>query len=291
MKNPLFENSHPVFKLLFLFAIYFVTLIFFGVIFISLDYDDITTKKIFNGLSTIGVFLIPALLAGYIFSSTPKKYLHLNNTKAYMFIFAGIIIFFAIPLINYTGMLNSKLAFPESMSGFEETIQKLEAEAEKTTKEFLTVSTASGLLLNLLIIAVIPAIGEELFFRGILLNLFKDWTKNIHIAIIITSVLFSAVHMQFYGFLPRMLLGMLFAYLLIWSGSMWIPVVAHFINNAIAVIVFYFMKDPELFEKADKFGADKSTYIYLIFSTIVLGVFLYFFRKAGKDRKITYSEV
>ena len=120
-------------------------------------------------------------------------------SKTFLFILVVIIVFFAFPLIIYTGILNSQLSLPESMSGLEEFIQQLEKEAEKTTKDLLNVSSSSGIILNIFIVAVIPAVSEELFFRGTLLNLLNDWTKNIHVAILISAFVFSFIHFQFYG--------------------------------------------------------------------------------------------
>src|SRR5207344_1198984 len=93
-----------------------------------------------------------------------------------------------------------------------------------------------SLAINLFIIAFLPALGEELFFRGMMQKLFSQLTKNNHLAIIITSIIFSAIHLQFYGFLPRMVLGIFLGYLLVWSGSLWLPILAHFVNNASAVL-------------------------------------------------------
>jgi hypothetical protein len=177
------------------------------------------------------------------------------------------------------------LELPESMAAFEDAIRSLEDAAEKTTTEFLSVNTIGGLILNLIIIALLPAIGEELFFRGVLFSLFKDWFKNAHWAVLITSILFSAAHLQFYGFLPRMLLGILFGYLLIWSGSIWIPILAHFVNNALAVSVFYFFSDrEELLEQTDSFGSEPEQLQYLLIFTTVLVFLLFLFRGVGRSR-------
>ncbi len=88
-------------------------------------------------------------------------------------------------------------------------------------------------------IALLPAIGEELVFRGVVQKIFRQWSRNAHVAIWTTAVLFSAMHMQFYGFIPRMLLGAMLGYMLEWSGSLWLPMLAHFINNAGAVLLTY----------------------------------------------------
>jgi len=101
-------------------------------------------------------------------------------------------------------------------------------------------STAvSDLLINLLVIAIIPAVGEELLFRGVIQKQFTALTHSKGAAVVLTAILFSALHMQFFGFLPRFALGVLLGYLYVWSGSIWLPVLAHFFNNATAVLLVW----------------------------------------------------
>jgi membrane protease YdiL (CAAX protease family) len=108
------------------------------------------------------------------------------------------------------------------------------------TNLFLDTRSTADFIENMAIMAVLPALGEELLFRGIFQRLFSDWARSIHWGIIITSLLFSFFHFEFYGFLPRFLLGILFGYLLIWTASIWIPMLAHFINNGIIVGYYFF---------------------------------------------------
>ena len=168
------------------------------------------------------------------------------------------------------------------MAGFEAKIKAMEESAAKMTEAFLNVKTIGGLFANLLIVAVLPAIGEEFLFRGVLLKLFKEWTKNKHAAVLISAFLFSAVHFQFYGFLPRFLLGVLFGYLFVWSKNIWIPVTVHFINNGLAVVLYYFMHGTDLYEKADTFGTDAVTMPSVLFSVLFTGILLYLFHKQSK---------
>ena len=150
----------------------------------------------------------------------------------------------------------------------------------------MKVGSYKGFLYNVVLMAIIPAIGEELLFRGVLMRQFKNWLKNIHWAIIITAFLFSALHMQFYGFIPRMLLGVLFGYLVWWSGSLWTSMLAHFINNLMAVI-FYYLYNKQLISKSvDSFGATSATFVWAILSAIVVSGIIYIFYK----KRIELSE-
>ena len=307
MKNPLFEQSHPFTKLLFLlfiivasFSIFLIlglitAVPFFGIQLSSFqdalninNPDNIGLIKYMQFIQHMGIFVVPPIVAAYVFSKHPKTYLSADTkSKFAVYLLATGIIIFAIPFINYTGALNAKMSLPESFAGFEEKIRAMEESAGKMTEAFLNVKSIGGLFINLIIVALLPAIGEEFLFRGVLLRLFKEWTKNKHAAILISAFLFSAVHFQFYGFLPRFLLGALFGYLFVWSRNIWVPVTVHFINNGLAVILYYFMHDTELYEKADTLGTDSLTMPSVFFSVLIGGIFLYFFYKLTKTETST----
>jgi len=135
---------------------------------------------------------------------------------------------------------NANMHFPEFMSGFEEWAKAKEKLAEETTRALTQFDSMGELILAILVIAILPAVGEELVFRGMIQNEFYRGTKNIHLSIWISAALFSAIHMQFFGFVPRMLLGALFGYLYYWSGQLSISILAHFVNNAFQVFLIYF---------------------------------------------------
>ena len=103
----------------------------------------------------------------------------------------------------------------------------------------MTPETLSGMWLNLVIIAALPAIGEELIFRGVFQKILQNLFRSGHLSVWFTSFLFSAIHFQFYGFLPRFILGLIFGYLFLWSRNIWLPVIAHFINNAVPTVGAY----------------------------------------------------
>ena len=119
-------------------------------------------------------------------------------------------------------------------------------------------------------VAVLPAIGEELLFRGIVQRMFVRITKNIHWGIWISAILFSAMHMQFYGFIPRMLLGALFGYLLVWSGSMWLPILGHFLNNGIAVVATFLIHNKQLSPEVETYGSTSDSYFAAVASFAII---------------------
>ena len=142
-------------------------------------------------------------------------------------------------------------------------------------------------LFNIFMIALLPALGEELLFRGIVQKIFTQWSKNVHLGVWISAVLFSAMHVQFYGFIPRMMLGALLGYLLVWSGSLWLPIMAHFVNNASAVIFTYLFDKQMMTVNPDKIGTE-SDYTSVLISVLLTGVLLWLIYK--KERPKIYSE-
>jgi membrane protease YdiL (CAAX protease family) len=151
------------------------------------------------------------------------------------FLLSILAILLALPLINWLAEVNSHMHLPSALNGIEEWMKKSETEAAGLTNSFLLSNTWPGFLVNILMMAIIPALGEELLFRGLLIRLFREWTKDVHVAIFISAFIFSAIHMQFYGFFARLMMGVMFGYLLYWTGSIWVPILVHFINNAIIV--------------------------------------------------------
>ena len=227
--------------------------------------------KFVQTLSTIGMFVVPPLILAHLFSRHWPAYLFLNKKISLADVLLVLVVMFAaVPLINYLAELNEKMSLPPALGWLEKWMQEKESAATDVTKKFLEVNTASGLMFNIFMIAFLPAVGEELFFRGILQRIFTDWTKKVFLGIIISAALFSALHMQFYGFLPRFLLGILLSYLLVWSGSLWLPVTAHFINNASAVIMLYLFRSGSIGLDPDKVGAESDTYSALVTGTLFM---------------------
>ncbi len=204
------------------------------------DPGNVGLLKFFQILQTLGMFILPPILLAYALDNKPYQFLSLDKWPTLlMFGVVVAVILVSGPIIEWTSMLNQHLVLPSWMSSLENWMRSSEDQATEITKAFLATKSMGGLLGNLVIVAVLPALGEELLFRGLLQKLIKKMTGNSHAAIWITAALFSALHLQFFGFLPRLLLGALFGYLLEWSGMLWLPILAHFINNATGVITYF----------------------------------------------------
>jgi len=235
--------------------------------------ENVAIMKYFQTIQSIGIFIIPPILIALFFSDYPRKYLHLDRITGLKSIFLVILtIYMANPLINYLSELNAMLSLPDWMSGLENWMRGAEEGAARVTEAFLATDTFGGLLFNIFMIGFLPAVGEELLFRGVIQRLFRDITRSNHAAIWISAALFSALHMQFYGFLPRMLLGAIFGYFLVWGGSLWVPIIAHFINNASAVVVAYLYQNGTIDQDFNEIGtpSEGNSYIALISLVFVI---------------------
>ncbi len=134
---------------------------------------------------------------------------------------------------------NAQMVFPEFLRDVETWMRLQEDKLEEATYFLTTINNPLELVMAMVVIAIIPAIGEELLFRGLIQNQLLSWTRNTHWAVWLTAILFSAIHIQFYGFVPRMLLGVLFGYMYVWSGNLLYPILAHFANNGFQIAMLY----------------------------------------------------
>jgi membrane protease YdiL (CAAX protease family) len=252
--------------------------------------DHINLVSFFQITYSAGLFLIPALLAGFLFYGNSLEYLSAKKMPVLLTMILSILVVLgSVPLINFLSEFNMNLSLPEKLSGLEMRIRETEKESEELMNLFLSDTSIMRFLINLFMIAVIPAIGEEFFFRGIIQRIFTDWFRNHHLGVIIAAILFSFMHFQFLGFIPRILLGILFGYLLVWTGSIWVPVLAHFINNAIAVTYYFLLNRGLISEELNTIGSDKDSILYALSSSIFLilimgGIYIVGKRKANQSR-------
>jgi hypothetical protein len=291
-KEPLLAAYSAPLKLIALIILLLISLLFSSIFGLALalpfwgfDLLELVGSKDFSNPETIGflkylqivnqlgLFIFPPILFAYWASRKIASYLHLNIVPQLRTIVISIIIIFvALPFISWLGEINKNMNLPESLAGIEIWMERMELEANHLIIAFLNVKGFSGMLFNVFMIAVIPAIGEEFLFRGVVLRLFKEWTKNIHVAVLISAILFSALHMQFYGFLPRLMLGLLLGYMFVWSGSLWVPMLIHFINNAFAIVYIYATGSMELLNSdVESIGSSDSAIV-----TVASAVFLIF---------------
>ena len=207
------------------------------------DYSDPMTIwiiKVFQIFSQHGIFVFPSFLFAYFYSDDFKKFLRIHIfPNLGMGIIAVVSIVLMIPFIGVLVEINEQMQLPSFLSGLEEWMRAKEADAKILTEVFLNVDTIAGLLTNLLMIGLLAGLGEELLFRGVLQKVLFSKTNQAHLSIWITAIIFSAIHMQFFGFLPRMILGALFGYVYYWSKNLWIPILMHTVFNSTTIIAAY----------------------------------------------------
>ena len=194
-----------------------------------------TVLRGFQLAQFIGLFLVPALICAHLFSTDRKKYLGLNMPGDGTYVVAAVgILLVAIPLVNLLGQWNQQVQFPPSI---EKWLQEQEQQAARTVKFLLSRHDTKDIILNVVFIAGLAAVGEELLFRGIVQRLLIKMFKSPVAGILVTAFLFSAMHMQFYGFLPRFMLGILLGYIYWYSGSLWLAILAHFVYDALLIVI------------------------------------------------------
>ncbi len=241
---------------------------------------------LFNqGIISLFTFFLPPVLFFTLYNKCHVRELVGSTSKQYMPYLFTAFIFASFFVVNSLFIeLNESMKLPESMSQVEEVIRNMEDQLKELTKILTSFETPAYFMLSVLVVALIPAFGEELLFRGLLQNIFRQIFGNYHVAIWVAAFFFSAIHFQFYGFLPRMLLGALFGYLYVWSGNILLPVLAHFLNNFLSLALMY-VYQLEITE-VDMESSEAPSYwvIGLFFSLFV--VLLYGFYKYFKDLKL-----
>ena len=225
-----------------------------------------TGMKLGQGFSSFMMFVVPPIVFYFITRYDDQlEALGLRSpAEPQWIILIGVVLMFvSLPVTNQLARWNESMTFTADFKELEDYLKMLEDTATAATKKMLNVDTFGGLLLNLLVIALIPAIGEELTFRGVLQQgLMRK--MNPHVAIFITAAIFSFIHFQFYGFLPRMFLGLLLGYMFYITGSLWTSILMHFVNNGTAVLLYYLNHKDIINIDPEHFGEVSISWVVMI---------------------------
>lgn len=300
MNKYLVSDRHPLVSLLYIFVIVAVGFLFLGPAIGLLIASPFYEGDLFSAIGAIGtgrsdpviftalmvvqgtagllgLIAIPLLYLTIIERKPVAAFFKKEKNMAFLIgwlILTGLCVQIALaPVIEW----NMHVTFPEFLRDFERWARQQEDALMHLTRFLTTFPSVSDLILGLVVIAVIPGIGEEFVFRGLIQNEFYRSSKNIHLAIWLSAFLFSAIHMQFFGFVPRMLLGALFGYLYYWSGNLLVPMLAHFFHNGFSLLMIYLYQqgissiDPESTEAAP-------LHVAVVCAVAVVGL-LFYFRK------------
>lgn len=230
--------------------------------------SNLNFLQLFQISNQIGIFLIPPLLLALISESNPSAFLGFRKPPIAHLAAAIVFILSIAPLINLLAEWNEALVLPRIMERMADWIRAQEERAALLTNRFLEATGWKTVLINTVMIALLPALGEELLFRSALIGILKKYFRSIHWPVIISAVVFSAFHLQFFGFLPRFALGAGLGYLFVWSGSLWVPVLAHFVNNFMVVMVAYLYQQNLIDTGVEEFGKTGSP--LLLAASVVL---------------------
>lgn len=237
--------------------------------------------RVMQVLQALGMLILPAFVYLWLSTSWDNVKQIFASPKRQPVLISIAFFMVAFPAVNFLAELNSSVEIPTIIGDW---MSLKEQKANTLTSMFLDMPTVWLLLFNLLMIAILPALGEELIFRGIIQPAFQRLTGNPHIAIWVTAVIFSAVHLQFFGFIPRMLMGVAMGYLFFWSGNLWYPIIAHLTNNGLSVLLSYGIQNGAVNPEIELAGIENLSLAG--FSLLFCLMLLYLFKQVTTNRNV-----
>lgn len=254
----------------------------------GLNQGQLNAYKLTQFLYHLGTYALPPFFFLLIVRKNAWSFLGMNlHARARAYWLIPLIYLLTYPFIAYLLQLNLSLDYGALFGESVGWMADKEKELDLLTDQLLEVSTFGGMLVNLLVFAAFPAFAEELFFRGLIQGVLANWIRRHHLAIWITAFLFSAIHMQFYGFLPRFVIGALLGYVYCWSRDLKLSILLHFINNAVAVVAVYLWHNGYTELNPD---TEMNFWVAISFLLISLPVLIWFFRINRKHMKRVESK-
>ena len=289
MKFPLIKNTSQGGKLLI-----FILLLIFGLAFSIVlgtivtiingsDLQDLKNLQITQIISGVVGFLMPAVVYAMLVQEKPWIYLGFNKLPIWSLL--GIVAMFTIiPFLSLVTDWNDSISFPESMSAIEEQMRSLQARSEDVIKLFIG---QGSLFSSLMIVALLAAVSEELLFRSVIQKALIKLFKNAHVAIIVTAFVFSAFHGDFFGFVPRFILGLMLGYMFWMSGSIFPSMLMHFVNNATIVILYYLNTRGFSNIDVEHFGSTDNVLVIILSLITTVAIFIICWRLKNKTEQLT----
>ena len=275
MQFPLIKNASQGAKLLT-----FILLLIFGLLFSSIlsaffllsgdGMNDITNLQIGQVISQVFGFMLPPILYVMLVKEKPFNYLGFKKLQPWSLL--GIVaIFTVIPFLAMVTEWNDNVSLPESMATLEQMLRNIQKLANDTTEKFMT---EGSLFSGLLIVAALAAISEELLFRSVIQKAFVKICKNAHVGIILTAIVFSAFHGDFFGFVPRFILGLMLGYMFYLSGSIFPSMLMHFVNNGTIVMLYYLNKKEVINVDIETFGLTDNWLVIALSLIVTVAIFI-----------------
>jgi len=201
---------------------------------------------LYQGLSLAGAGVGAALLPRLLGQSVASYFAPRRLGAAWWLVAAGLVILCSVPFLSALVAWNAGVHFPTPLRGFELWARGMEDQAAGLTKFLTDFNTPGRLLVGLVVIAVVPAVAEELVFRGGVQRCLVAWCGSRHVGVWLAAAIFSAIHVQFFGFVPRFVLGLVLGYIYEWSGNILVSMAAHFTQNAFQLILLYLAQGKQL---------------------------------------------
>jgi len=275
-----------------LFFIMFIAVSFFNGVLYTADMSERTRILAVSAAQGILVFVTPSLLMAILESRKPFETLSLNKLPQWQNV-AGIIVCYitGMSFLNQLVYWNDSITFPSGLSEIEEVLRRWEDNSRNFTNVILSATSVEGLVSGVLIVGLLTGLAEELFFRGSIQRMLCGIMPR-HVAVWVAAFIFSAMHFQFFGFIPRLMLGAFFGYLYIWSGTIWTAVIAHALNNSMIVIMSWLSANGVSYMDLEQFGVSEHGFPWLaLASALVTLAFLYFCHKWFRPSSKSKSEI
>lgn len=249
----------------------------------DVDSSILGALKFLQIVAALGTFVFSSFLLSRIYTGSWLGFFPFGrsvNVRAMVILL--LIVVAALPAVNFLTDLNTRFRIP--LDRVEDYFRSLEEQTESLMMALIRAETLGTLLVNFLMIALIPAVGEELVFRGLIQKHFRDIFRNPHVAVLLASVIFSLAHFQVYSFLPRFFLGIILGYMLVYGKSLWYPMAAHLVNNTMGVLFYFFYNKGTVPGSVEEIGTvEVLPYTALVSFVVVAALFLAWIRIAGSD--------
>ncbi len=246
--------------------------------------DTPGAMRLAQGLSALCMFVMPPICHFLLTRSKPLSELGLRHTKPFIYLTAAILIAVSIPFVSKLTEWNEAMRLPESLKDLEAIIRQMEDIAKEETEKMLNTDTIGGLFANIIVIALIAALGEEMTFRGVLQPWLVKVCRNSHVGIVIGALVFSAIHFQFYGLVPRFVLGLLLGYMAYMSKSLWPSILMHFINNATTVVIMFLAHKGHIDIEVEEIGTT-GTALTMVSAAATIALLIFSWRKLMTGKK------
>ena len=248
--RPFFEGKNRLVQILFLLLFVVAGTIVFSALGMLVAYAVYHTNSMYEAsdpagyirlvqaFNSVGMFLVPALMFAYAHDKHWLDYNWGNRKPHYLLVNVTLLLSIVIlPVVALLLQWNQSIELPQSLAGLQKWMDDMDEKADAMLKMLTVRNTYGTLAINILALALLPALCEEFMFHGTVQTFLMKWWNKPHLAVWVTAVIFSAIHLQFSGFFPRLMLGAYLGYLFYWSRSLWLPVLAHFLHNALTLLV------------------------------------------------------